>query len=377
LKFEKVERGGGDEVDQLENRPTDAEVGEQLQKMEASKRFRGAPSQWDFLKLVVERALQGKKSREEDIGKILFPGFLKDESTDVRVTAGNLRKTINRYYRQEGHDDLVRIDLPMPEKNMKIAAGQSYTPVFTYNPLHSVGKDYKLGMFYLKRGQIDDYSKAVKHFVNVLKITPEHVGACLGFAESMIGAGVLYRLFDAASEEDDSDFYYAAYWLDRAHPRAVKYWRLWAAGGWLQTAIRKLGEAGKSFDTALLLDRSSTESYHGYMEFLAETGRKDEAKRLGEEYLTRRFDDIRAHAFYGRLLLGMGEHFVEEAEKVFRRALEIDKGYYEIYMWLATIEWKAGRMEECRKYLRSMRLTGDYLTYGSLCILMRMEIEKE
>jgi hypothetical protein len=52
--------------------PLDAEVRYQLERMLAAPRFRNAGNQTDFLKLVVERALQGKKTRGEIIAKELF-----------------------------------------------------------------------------------------------------------------------------------------------------------------------------------------------------------------------------------------------------------------------------------------------------------------
>ena len=120
--------------------PTPSEIREQLARMVASARFRNAFNQSAFLKLVVERALQGKKTSGHVIAKVLFgEKFSKGESTDVRVTATNLRKTLKRYYATEGSEDLTIIALPNPpeDKSVKLTEGQAYTPGFSYNNHHA------------------------------------------------------------------------------------------------------------------------------------------------------------------------------------------------------------------------------------------------
>src|SRR5580704_6917380 len=104
--------------------PAPEDIKAQLQRTLASKRFSTASNQKDFLVLVVNRALKGKKSSELVIAQALFPKFIKDESTDVRVTASNLRKALAKYYAREGREDLVIIALPEPppDKSIKLPA---------------------------------------------------------------------------------------------------------------------------------------------------------------------------------------------------------------------------------------------------------------
>ena len=104
--------------------------------MLATPRFKNAETQADFLELVVGRALQGKQTRGSDIAKALFEH--KDE-INVRSNANHLRKTLERYYSQEGIEDLVLIALPKPprERSVKLPEGVAYTPEFFYNPRHA------------------------------------------------------------------------------------------------------------------------------------------------------------------------------------------------------------------------------------------------
>lgn len=92
--------------------PSDAEIMLQLSRMLEHKLFLGAPSRLKVLKFVVEQALDDKEISEDIIGYSLFANYVADESDDVRVTARNLRRSLDEYYRGDGAYDLVRIGLP-------------------------------------------------------------------------------------------------------------------------------------------------------------------------------------------------------------------------------------------------------------------------
>ena len=116
--------------------PTAEEIRQQLEYMLSGKRFKGAPSQSQFLTLVVTLTLAGKEIKESTIAAALFPHHLTDESADVRVTALHLRDRLRRYYAQEGSQDRVVISLPEPQhcRGMKRPTGAAYTPLFSHNP---------------------------------------------------------------------------------------------------------------------------------------------------------------------------------------------------------------------------------------------------
>src|ERR1022692_4765813 len=119
-----------------EFQPSVQEIQQQLDRMLSSARFRGASNPADFLAFVVTRALKGKKSPEDIIGRnLLGAKFSKDVTTDVRVTAHHLRKALGKYYESEGAEDPVIIVLPNPpgDKSIRLPRGESYCPIFTYN----------------------------------------------------------------------------------------------------------------------------------------------------------------------------------------------------------------------------------------------------
>ena len=114
--------------------------------MLASTRFRNAPNRADFLKLVAQRALQGKKTPGHVVRTVLFS---EKFDTDVRQTADHLRATLKGYYASEGREDLVVIALPAPpkDKTVKLPEGEAYTPRFSYNASHP-GQEFALGEFH-------------------------------------------------------------------------------------------------------------------------------------------------------------------------------------------------------------------------------------
>lgn len=130
-------------------RPLNAEVRHQLGRMLATPRFRNADSQAAFLKLVVERALRGKKTTGDIIAETLFP---EKADSDVRVTATNLRKALKNYEVGEGREDLVIIKLPDPpkEKGVRLPEGEAYTPRFFYSPHHAISNTVQLGDYHLR-----------------------------------------------------------------------------------------------------------------------------------------------------------------------------------------------------------------------------------
>jgi hypothetical protein len=170
-----------------DTRPSRPEIEEQLERMCSAKRFRNATNQSDFLAVVVNRALQGKKTPGHVIAKALFPlKFLKDESTDVRVTAGNLRGSLKKYFDGEGSDDPVRIFLPDPpeDKSVRPAEGEAYTPLFSYHPFQAVSFQYRLAEALLSKDSVGRTKDALHKFGEVLDLAPHHVGAALGMSEA-------------------------------------------------------------------------------------------------------------------------------------------------------------------------------------------------
>ena len=107
--------------------PTPEDVRAQLERILASPEFPSAGHSHSFLSYVVEETLSGRAERIKGYS-IAIEVFKRDEdfSQDdpvVRIEAGRLRRTLERYYLVAGQNDPVLIDIPKGK----------YVPFFTWN----------------------------------------------------------------------------------------------------------------------------------------------------------------------------------------------------------------------------------------------------
>jgi hypothetical protein len=95
-----------------------SELLEQLERIVRSKHFRNSKRYPTFLRFVVEQTLAGKTEalKERTLGVDVFARpshYDTNEDPIVRVTAGEIRKRIAQYYQEAGHEEELRIDLPL------------------------------------------------------------------------------------------------------------------------------------------------------------------------------------------------------------------------------------------------------------------------
>src|ERR1700760_4199479 len=116
------------EPDELTPEQT-AAVREHLKEVLASQEFAGSKRSRDFLQLIIEHTLAGRRDnlRERMIGAEMFGRPIDyDTANDavVRVKANEVRRRLAQYYAEEGAQDGVRIDLPTG----------TYVPEFHWEP---------------------------------------------------------------------------------------------------------------------------------------------------------------------------------------------------------------------------------------------------
>lgn len=106
--------------------PTAEEVRRLLERILCSRQFSNAPKKQKFLQLICEAYLDGRASElsEYSIG---YQVFDRNETYDpaldsiVRVGAHEVRKKLERYYKSEGKNDEILLEIPVG----------SYIPIFT------------------------------------------------------------------------------------------------------------------------------------------------------------------------------------------------------------------------------------------------------
>ncbi|MFL5011318.1 adenylate cyclase [Rhizobium sp.] len=92
------------------------DIREQLERVVSSPEFPGVGRAATFLRYVVSETLEGRGNRIKaySIAIEVFgrdPGFTQDDPV-VRIEAGRLRRSLERYYLVAGQHDPVRIDIP-------------------------------------------------------------------------------------------------------------------------------------------------------------------------------------------------------------------------------------------------------------------------
>ena len=104
------------------------DVRAQLERILSSPEFPGAGRAPAFLRYVVDETLAGRADRIKGYS-IAIEVFGRDQTFTqddpvVRIEAGRLRRSLERYYLVEGDRDPIRIDIPKG----------GYAPVFSWNP---------------------------------------------------------------------------------------------------------------------------------------------------------------------------------------------------------------------------------------------------
>lgn len=97
--------------------PEADEILEELERISASADFDGSPRSRDFLRFIVEETLAGRQrglTQDAIASRVFHRREDFDPTLDpiVRIQAGRLRRSLERYYLLAGARDAVRIDLP-------------------------------------------------------------------------------------------------------------------------------------------------------------------------------------------------------------------------------------------------------------------------
>ena len=93
-------------------------VREQLDRILASALFKNSKRYPGLLRYVVDRTLEGRAGelKERTLGVEVFsrtPDYDTNLDPVVRISAAEIRKRIAQYYHEAGHEDEIRIDLPV------------------------------------------------------------------------------------------------------------------------------------------------------------------------------------------------------------------------------------------------------------------------
>lgn len=158
--------GSPDPADAGSRSPRPTEVRAQLRRVLSDASFDASTRSRDFLRFVVRRALEGASSiAQREIAEAVFdrgPAFDPSSDPIVRIQAGRVRRALDRYYRDAGKDDPLRIGIPrggylpvfapQAASSRRIAGEQDegIWPVLAVAPLENVTGEAQLD--FLARG---------------------------------------------------------------------------------------------------------------------------------------------------------------------------------------------------------------------------------
>lgn len=351
--------------------PTDIKL--QLRRMLESPRFKNARNPSDFLAIAVRRALDG----EGTSGRIITEAMFKDKQhkfdpSDTRVTASNLRRTLSKYYENEGSADLIYILLPMPpeDKTIKPSESDAYTPVFSFNPKLDYVVRIRRGYHCLERTTYLDLFNAYKAFESVLENRPEDVAAGLGMAETLCKFGengwsnpCPYETVPTCNKL-----------LETMRSAAEGNWRFWVALAHVQWVFGDKAQAPATYARALRIDRIRVERHVPYITFLIETKQGERALSLANRYYSESIEDAAVHAQFAIFCCMAG--LIKEAAQVFESLLILEPNNCAAHEHLAIISFVKSDLQGARSHLQKLKLLCDETSYRLiLCFFEEMEEE--
>jgi hypothetical protein len=263
-------------------KPRREEIECQLVRMLASPIFRKAKSQSRFLSVCVDVTLAGIQPTEREIGKrLLGRKFRKDETTDVRVHAKSLRRTLANYYASQGANDPVVIDFRTPSSNKRIKppTGEAYRPTFRYNARSVNLESFHSAVEALKAPRsAAQVQWASITFSEVCDKWPDHGQARIAFAE----ANCVESFLVAPSRQALGLAKQAAL---SAIDLLPDYWRSYAALGTACCFACEMQAADLAFDVARIIDPDALSLYSGFHMYLSISGRSDLAAKFSAQML--------------------------------------------------------------------------------------------
>jgi hypothetical protein len=117
-------------TEQAQAKIAESEARRHLELVLASSAFSKTKRHARFLRFVVDKTFGGHADeiKERTLGIEIFdrvPNYDLSDDPIVRVTAGDIRKRLQQYYREEGEKDSLRLELPTG----------SYVPIFRSRPI--------------------------------------------------------------------------------------------------------------------------------------------------------------------------------------------------------------------------------------------------
>ena len=272
-------------MDEMDDKlPGAPQIRMELNILLARSCLRSAPSQAAVLEVVVKGHLNGETLDGNKIGDRAFPNFIANYSSDVRVNVKSLRKTLKKYYEDEGTHDSVIIE---------IGEGRNYPVTASYNPTSDAVKYYQKALAWM--GEESSYPWLI---VDALAFCRCAIDADPTFAPAYALYSEYFLCLATYKQANPVRFGHGPYKGRRELPECIglareyaikavrlnkNSWRAHVAMGAYRACCYMWKAAARSFKKACELSFSGTTSDPWYSFFLIAVGRYDEALKIVEE----------------------------------------------------------------------------------------------
>ena len=309
---------------------SDGKVEEQLNRILTSRTFRQADRLKRFLTFIVDETIHGRGERLKEF-VVGVEVFGKPESFDprndpiVRVQARRLRNQLTRYYREEGHDDPMVIELPKG----------GYTPIFRAS---KPGPAKRTDTALVSRNTV-----AVLPFADHTPAA-DHKYFCEGVRAEVIHrlaqlSGVRLVVWDAAGEIDpETDFCGMA---ERSSAALIVTGSLRLSGGKARITVNLIDTAAGCYLWSTSIDRKMDEVFtiqEEIAQLVAEQLTPDVLAGRASRLSARPTENLTAYNLYvqGRYHLNQRtEEGLRRAVELFDKAIVEDAQYAQAYSGLA------------------------------------------
>lgn len=261
-------------------RPSSTELIRHLKAVCSSETFAGSPLCKKLLRYLIDSVVQQRgpgNFKGAIIGVEVFglpPNHDPRRHSNVRVTFGQLRDTLQKYYGTDGKDEPVRIRIPVG----------SYVPEASYDPdFASLALDATSIMHaasakaLMNRRTLSGYREAFRYLGMALENHPHHP-RLLALMAMAHAASAMY------GQHPRTAFEAATTYVDRARQSARETWELPLVDAWITMNLRlDWRTAEQLFDRAIELSGAEARHHTWYTAFLASQLRWGEFLSLVED----------------------------------------------------------------------------------------------
>jgi tetratricopeptide (TPR) repeat protein len=340
--------------------PEPEAIREALDRILGSRLFARAGRVAWILRRIVDLSLAGKAAEisEKTLAADLSGDSLAlpaSRTSVIRTTILRLRQRLEAYYRSEGREEDVRIDVPKgsyePSFSLREQSDQTRSVPVPVLPRLSENVDarklYLEGRLYLQRQAGPEIRRALGYFQRAFQLDPSFAAALAGMSDCCFLLALMNMMPGTEALRE------AAPLLDQAVRLDPECGDAWASMGVIQGVLGwRWKQAEHSFQRAIELSPGVAGVLLKYSSFnLLVHRRFDESRSTIREALERQPNSPRISLHYVVAACCRGDY--EEARTHGLRTLEMAPRFEPLHMWLGRTYCALGEYEQALAHFRT------------------------